>query len=246
MGTAPSQLLCQLIFHGKTSRSLPTCEIPANIKVTVSENHWSTLATMDEVMGDIDHIMNPAGTREPWLLLLDVCPIHVSKQYRSMVRDRYEHVRLAFVPPGTTCVAQPLDVGMMRLFKSGLREAAAADMSRMLLDAVVDNQPDLHKTMKNALLKRKIVGWIEVALHSRRRGGMSSQPRPRREYRASVFISLESMDHGAWPFFVGEPFETEPNLSQPSVFFFARSTRCHLTVFLEVHMCFNPVRVFAI
>ena len=161
---APSQLLCQLIFHGKTSRSLPTCEIPSNIKVTVSENNWSTLATMDQVMGDIDHIMNPAGTREPWLLLLDVCPIHVSKQYRSMVRDKYEHVRLAFVPPGTTRVAQPLDVAMMRLFKSGLREAAAADMSRMLLDAVVDNQPDLHKTMKKALLKRKIVGWIEVAM----------------------------------------------------------------------------------
>ena len=115
-------------------------------------------------MGDIDHIMNPAGTREPWLLLLDVCPIHVSKQYRSMMRDKYEHVRLAFVPPGTTCVAQPLDVAMMRLFKSGLREAAAEDMSRMLLDAVVDNQPDLHNTMKNALLKRKIVGWIEVAM----------------------------------------------------------------------------------
>ena len=164
MGTAPGQLLCQLIFHGKTSRSLPTCEIPSNIKLTVSENHWSTLATMDQVMGDIDHIMNPAGTREPLLLLLDVRPIHVSKQYRSMVRDKYEHVRLAFVPPGTTCVAQPLDVAMMRLFKSGLREAAAADMSRMLLDAVVDNQPDLHKTMKNALLKRKIVGWIEVAM----------------------------------------------------------------------------------
>ena len=34
----------------------------------------------------------------------------------------------------------------------------------MLLDAVVDIQPDLHKTMKNVLLKRKIVGWIEVAM----------------------------------------------------------------------------------
>ena len=98
MGTAPGQLLCQLVFHGKTSQSLPTCEIPSNIKLTVS------VATMDQVMGEIDHIMNPAGTLEPWQLLLDVCPIHVSKQYRSMVRDKYEHVRLAFVPPGTTCV----------------------------------------------------------------------------------------------------------------------------------------------
>ena len=26
-----------------------------------------------------------------------------------------------------------------------------------------------------------------------------SQPKPRREYRASVFISLDSMDHGAEP-----------------------------------------------
>ena len=44
-----------------------------------------------------------------------------------------------------------------------VREAAASDMSRSLLDAVFDDQPDLRSTMKNALLKQKIVGWIEVA-----------------------------------------------------------------------------------
>ena len=61
-------------------------------------------------MDNIDHIMGPGGTREPWLLLLDVCPFHVSKQYWTMVRDRYEHVRLVLAPAGTTPVAQPLDV----------------------------------------------------------------------------------------------------------------------------------------
>ena len=112
-------------------------------------------------MGNIDHIMNPGGTREPWVLLLDVCPNHVSKQYQSIVCDKYGHIRLACVHLGTTCVAQPLDVAMMRLFKPGLREAATTSMSRMLLDAVVDDQPDFRSTMKKRRLsnRRSSIGW---------------------------------------------------------------------------------------
>ena len=51
------------------------------ISVTHTENHWSSVQTMVELVEEVDQRLNPGDVKVPWMLLLDVCPLHVSTAF---------------------------------------------------------------------------------------------------------------------------------------------------------------------
>ena len=85
----------------------------------------------------VDSHMNPDPKKvQPWLLTLDVCPVHVSKKFRADLSEQFPHVKTAYVEPGRTASSQPLDVGGMRPFKTSLRRSATLDLSKMVLENI--------------------------------------------------------------------------------------------------------------
>jgi hypothetical protein len=166
-GTMPGDLLGQLIFKGKTSRSLPAADHGDSIELTVTENHWCNTESTLRCIGIIDEKINKDTPQLPWIIVLDVCPVHVSKATRALFAERFPWVRTAFVQPGKTCVSQPADVAFMAPLKDILRRTATADLSKLILTQMDEGQP-LKAVLSGPFLKNKIVSWVELSLNELR------------------------------------------------------------------------------
>ena len=74
----------------------------------------------------------------PCLLLLDQYKVHMTSVTRSKLESAGTEVY--FVPPGCTCVVQPLDVGVNKPMKSSAIQA----YQRYLADKVGEDSPSLN------------------------------------------------------------------------------------------------------
>ena len=115
----------------------------------------------------IDEKMNPVSPTgdvptEPWLLLLDCCPHHISAEFREHLAIRYAHVQAAYIEGGKTADTQPLDVAVMRPWKCSLRGAATEDLSEMILGDL-DSEQDLAARVNRRTMKQKILPWVQKA-----------------------------------------------------------------------------------
>ncbi len=106
----------QLIFQGKTERSLPqatAASLAARVDITHSENHWSTQRTMQRW---ITHVLLPHAERmidlhqldsNPHiLLLLDAWAVHKSAEFRGWLQKEHPLIHLVYVPPNCTSKLQ--------------------------------------------------------------------------------------------------------------------------------------------
>ena len=162
-GTQTGDLLEQLIFKGKTARVLPDVAPFDSLQLTMTENHWCDIDTVMQSVAMMDCKINAETPRHLWLVVLDVCPVHVSKATRVELASKFPWIRSTYVLPGMTSVAQPADAAFMAPLKECLRRITSPDLSRLILDAI-DAGASLQEALRRSVLKPKVVRWIETAM----------------------------------------------------------------------------------
>ncbi|KAL3677747.1 hypothetical protein R1sor_020703 [Riccia sorocarpa] len=138
--TATGELLpFQIIFTGRSSRSLPTGQWANILKwhgwhLTFTDNHWASLATCQHWVQKIlkpwydkcCYRLNRAEGRQRMLLLLDAWSVHRSEYFRSWMQREFPFIHLVYVPAGCTAKLQPCDVILQRPLKAGFQREYAA------------------------------------------------------------------------------------------------------------------------
>lgn len=160
----------QLIFQGKTARSLPTASpasIAARVDVTCSDNHWSSQQTMQRW---ITHVLLPHSERmictheldsnAHILLLLDVWAVHKSAEFRGWLAREHPRIHLVYVPANCTSKLQLADVALQRPFKSCIThcfsEFAAATIAEQIRKGEITG---ISSHLRMAALKPLILQW---------------------------------------------------------------------------------------
>jgi hypothetical protein len=134
----------QLIYEGKTSRSLPSKSTPQykeamelKFKISYSSMHtyWSTFPLMCEYVNNIlvpyweeQKVLLDALADQECVLHLDVWSVHRSIQFHTWLDMTYPWIKYRFVPGGCTGVGQPCDVGIQRPFKLVVKQTQHADI----------------------------------------------------------------------------------------------------------------------
>lgn len=105
----------QLIYGGKTSKSLPRVKFPSSFSLSVNPKHYSN---ENEAMKVLQDIVVPYVVREreslkltedhPALLIMDVFKGQMTENVLKFLRDK--HIILRTVPANLTYLFQPLDV----------------------------------------------------------------------------------------------------------------------------------------
>lgn len=160
----------QLIFQGKTARSLPAVtpsSLAVNAHLTCSENHWSSQVTMQQWVSEV---LMPYADRciqqhrlhsdAHIVLLLDVWAVHKSEEFRKFLRTHHPRVHLVFVPANCTSKLQVADVALQRPFKHGItkrfNEWAAQEIREQIK---TDNVTGLASSLKMSNIKPLVLEW---------------------------------------------------------------------------------------
>lgn len=122
----------QLIFQGKTDRSLPrhsAASVAARIDLTHSDNHWSSQATMQRWVSAVLLIhtnrmieAHQLDADAHVILVLDAWAVHKSEEFRSWISKEHPRIHLVFVPANCTSKLQVADVALQRPFKHGITQ----------------------------------------------------------------------------------------------------------------------------
>ena len=168
----------QLVFEGKSTRSLPEATAAskaARVHLTHSPNHWSSQETMQQWVNQVlmtyaDRCISAfqLNTDAHILLILDVWAVHKSEEFRRFLRTHHPRVHLVFVPPNCTSKLQVADAALQRPFKSALRRCFDAWASEQTYQRMRDNAlPQLSasfgmKTLKPLVLQWCIDSWAQL------------------------------------------------------------------------------------
>src|SRR5690606_22792260 len=119
----------QLIFQGKTDRSLPAAtaySLSSRADITCSENHWSSQQTMQRY---IEKVILPYSERAiqrhtlhsdaEITLVLDGWSEHRSEEFRRYLRTLHPRTHLVSVPAHCTSKLQGADVVLQRPLQHG-------------------------------------------------------------------------------------------------------------------------------
>ena len=116
----------QLIYQGKTQRSLPKIDFPADWHVTFSTNHWSNQSTMKDY---VQKILLPYVERKrrelkvaedyPALVLFDNFKAQCTPEILKILDD--DNINVLLIPPNCTDRLQPLDLTVNKSAKDFLR-----------------------------------------------------------------------------------------------------------------------------
>ena len=169
--TAGGNMLApQLVFEGKTTRTLPPEAVrKPGWHYTFSANHWANLSTLKEWLLNVldpycQEEMNKSGVRQ-CILMVDAWRPHLSQEFRDYVAE-LGYLKLCYVPASCTPVAQPLDIGCNKPFKSGLSAAFATfisnDISAQLAAGAELAQVSIDLRMVN--MKPRVSGFIQAGL----------------------------------------------------------------------------------
>jgi len=160
----------QLIFQGKTERSLPektAASIASLCHLTFSENHWSSQTTMRQYISEI--VMPYAETciRKHRLhadahiiLVLDAWAVHRSEEFRLFLRVQHPRIHLVFVPANCTSKLQVADVALQRPFKHSItrrfNEWAVGQIKEQIQKGTVVGLAEL---LKMGIIKPLVLQW---------------------------------------------------------------------------------------
>ena len=129
----------QVIYAGKSNRSLPSPNAPSYHKATEvlkfriesgGDNHWSTQSTMKTY---VQHILVPyfEGQRQPnqiCIWQIDCWSVHRSGEFRLWMYQTYPWIRIHYVPTNCTGIFQPCDVGIQQVLKLAIKRTALQDV----------------------------------------------------------------------------------------------------------------------
>lgn len=160
----------QLVFQGKTSKSLPAMTpavTEAGFHLTCSHNHWSSQETMKQY---IEHIIMPYSKRKisqhclpaetKIVLVLDVWSVHKSEEFRRFLRQTHPRIHLVYVPPNCTSKLQVADAVLNRPFKHGIKKNFAEWTVSVLRKQVADGSVDgFAKYLGMKELKPRLLDW---------------------------------------------------------------------------------------
>jgi hypothetical protein len=160
----------QLIFQGKTARSLPPAtplSISSLVHLTFSDNHWSSQATMQQYISEVIVPHAEAAIRQHRLdadakiiLVLDVWAVHKSEEFRRFLRSQHPRIHLVFVPANCTSKLQVADVMLQRPFKHGIssrfNEWAAKEISAQIAAKEIVG---LAESLKMGSIKPLVLEW---------------------------------------------------------------------------------------
>ena len=113
---------------------------------------------MVELVKFIDAKLNPAGECVPWLLGLDVAPVHVSAETRLALSEQIPWAHKVYVNPRNTWCSQPLDLAYMFPFKRSVSLAASTHFAKQVV-ASLDEQGEIQVDMRLPTLKPLLVIW---------------------------------------------------------------------------------------
>lgn len=130
----------------KTARVLPeetAASKAARVHLTFSDNHWSSLTTMQQW---VTKLLLPYAERciqrfelnsnAHILLVLDCWAVHKSEEFRRWLRTQHPRIHLVFVPANCTSKLQVADVTLQRPFKATIRRCfeqwAAEEMRKQI------------------------------------------------------------------------------------------------------------------
>lgn len=160
----------QLVFQGKTPRSLPPAtasSIASLAHLTFSENHWSSQSTMQQYISEI--IMPYAETcilkhrlhsDAKILLVLDVWSVHKSEEFRMFLRSQHPRIHLVFVPANCTSKLQVADVALQRPYKHGITQRFNEWAARQIKQQIQGgNVVGLNESLKMGTIKPLVLQW---------------------------------------------------------------------------------------
>ena len=158
----------QLVFEGKTARSRPehtSDTLSAGFHLTNSENHWSTLQTMQEY---VNFLLEPwrrrQGAESRLLLLLDAWSVHRSKEFREWMAKEHKHIDLIYIPANCTGVLQVADVALNRPFKAAIRREFGSWGSSIVTSQIAkDEVPSLRGHSGIRELRPLVLQWCFAA-----------------------------------------------------------------------------------
>ncbi len=116
----------QLIYQGKTKKSLPSVEFPSNWHVTYTDNHWSNETTMMDYLGSVllPYIQQTRKELKlksdfPALVIFDRFKAQCTTNVLNLLQNN--HVHVVIVPANCTDRLQPLDISVNKAAKEFLR-----------------------------------------------------------------------------------------------------------------------------
>lgn len=160
----------QLIFMGKTSASLPqhTEETKKlGFHLTFSSNHWSSQETMQQF---VEHIIAPHRAAmivahklkddAALLLQLDVWAVHISKEFRAFLAEKYKYIHLVYVPANCTSKLQVADLALNYPFKHGFKRRFNAWAAQLIDEQIKNGEVvGIKPFCGMTLIKPKVLEW---------------------------------------------------------------------------------------
>ena len=160
----------QLIFQGKTPRSLPTAtaaSIAAEVHLTQTENHWSSQQSMQDYVKKVivpyanqqieTHRLNSDAKI---ILVLDVWAVHKSVEFRQFLRTHFPRIHLIFVPPNCTSKLQVADVALQRPFKHGITSRFNMWAAQQFKTQIAEGHiVGLSESFKMKVIKPLVLQW---------------------------------------------------------------------------------------
>ncbi|KAK7676989.1 hypothetical protein QCA50_020018 [Cerrena zonata] len=148
----------QTIWHGKTSKVLPTKDAPYRKEAdeigmvweaSQTDTYWSTFATMCSYLDEC-------------ILQLDTWSVHRGKPFVNWITASHPFIIRDYVPGGCTGIFQPCDVGIQKLFKAAIRQAQHEDVVKETIEQL---EKGIHPSQvrldtRLGVLRERSVGWL--------------------------------------------------------------------------------------
>jgi hypothetical protein len=138
-----------------------------------TNTHWSDHATSIEL---VKHILGPwlqkkkaelsLPSNQPAILIVDCWWGWLHQEFRDFLKKQYPTIKLVYVPPNTTPICQPIDLGIAARYKAILRryygESVTDDVYNQLKNGKGPEEVKVDQGMVN--LKKNLATWTNMAL----------------------------------------------------------------------------------
>ena len=155
----------QVIYQGKTSRSLPSYKLPADWDVTYTPNHWANEETSLQYL---QKIVIPYIKRKreelglsishPALVLFDHFKGQTTEECLKFLEDHQIHHVL--IPENCTDRLQPLDVAVNKPVKDFLKEKFQKWYAEQVMSQLKDNKGTQPIDMRLSIMKPLSAQWL--------------------------------------------------------------------------------------
>ena len=164
-----------MIYQGKTDASLPPLHLRLKTKFqgwhfTCNETHWSDLPTMKALVRRFIEPHRKATVQrlgpsqeQNVIWLIDVWSVHVSKAFRSFMREKFPFILVLYIH--LSCTSKFLqDVAVQKLVKRGVQHAFRIFQRKRYKKALDDSAPSLQSD--NPANKALMLGSIRMNGHN--------------------------------------------------------------------------------